>query len=203
MKKIFVFVVLVFLLLTAGCAGPQEHSAQPGASRAGIIAPAFGGNGFSKSAPSSVNETVSFIERANDSGQGDTDYSARLTLLDVLRGTAAYDKMRQSNPYYMIDIQPDREFIAARFKYELTDTSRSGVPRLVNRDSFAIYRDGQFDTEDNKYIMGVTPDFYGKAKKGDVVDGWITFTVPKGASWPLIVYGKASAGSDGIWFKTG
>jgi hypothetical protein len=75
--------------------------------------------------------------------------------------------------------------------------------RLVNRDSFGIYRDGNFDAEDNRYIIGATPDFYGKAKKGDTVDGWFSFTVPKDGSWPLVVYGRTSSGSGGIWFKTG
>lgn len=187
----------------AGCAGPQEHDAQPAASQSGMIAPTFGGVGLSKSTPAAINETIAFTERVNDSGQGFADYSARLTLLEVLRGGAAYDKIKQSYPYNLINIQQDREFMVVRFKYELTDTSAAGVSRIVNRDSFKIYRDGKFDAEDNRYIIGATPDFYGRVTRGGSVDGWIAFTVPKDASWPLIVYGNVDAGSGGIWFKTG
>jgi hypothetical protein len=202
LKKIFLPGILMVVLLTAGCAGPHDNSAQPGASQTGVIVPAMVGTGLSKSAPASIDEPIAFTERANDTGQGYADYSARLTLLEVLRGNAAYDKIKQSYPYNLINIQQDREFMVTRFKYELTDTSVAGASRLVNRDSFAVYRDGKFDAEDNRYIIGATPDFYGRVIKGGSVDGWIAFTVPKDASWPLIVYGSTNAGSGGIWFKT-
>lgn len=194
---------MMVVLLTAGCAGPHDNSAQPTANTAGVISPAMGGTGFSMTAPASIAETIAFTERANDTGQGYADYSARLTLLEVLRGNAAYDKIKQSYPYNLINIQQDREFMVARFKYELSDVSAGGVSRLVNRDSFKIFRDGKFDAEDNRYIIGATPDFYGRVTRGGYVDGWIAFTVPKDASWPLIVYKGSEKGSDGIWFKTG
>ncbi len=203
MKNVYMLGIVMVVLLTAGCTGSLENSAQPDASRSGVITRASGGAGFSKSAPASVNEAIAFTERVNDSGQGYADYSARLTLLEVLKGNAAYEKIRQSYPYNLINIQQDREFMVVRFKYELADTSVAGASRLVNRDSFDIYRDGKFDTEDNRYIIGVMPDFYGRVTRGGSVDGWIAFTVPKDASWPMIVYENANAGSGGIWFKTG
>lgn len=202
MKNIFMLGIVMVVLLTAGCAGPQDNSAQPGAGQSGVITPASGGMGFSQAAPAHIGETIALTERVNDSGQGYADYSARLTLLEVLRGDAAYEKIRQSYPYNLINIQQDREFMVVRFKYELTDTSVAGVSRLVNRDSFAICRDGKFDSEDNRYIIGATPDFYGRVTKGGSVDGWIAFTVPKDASWPRIAYGSANSGSGGIWFET-
>jgi hypothetical protein len=194
LKRLLFFGILLALICVAGCSSPQVS-----VPKGEIILHAV--PGFSKSDPAPANTAVDFTEALNDSGQGNAKYTGRLTMLDVLRGAAAMDKMKHDNPYYFIDIQSDREFLVARFKYELLDTSPYGVTRLVNRDSFRIYRDGKFDTEDNKLIMGPTPDLYGKVKKGGAVDGWIVFTVPEGASSPLIVYGESTAGSDGIWFK--
>jgi hypothetical protein len=202
LKKTAMFGIMLVIVLTAGCTWPQENSAQQDASNIVTSSPLHDVKGYSGSDPASVDETIVFTESVNDSSQGYVKYSVRLTLLEVLRGTAAYEKMRQSNPYYMINIQEDREFMLARFKYELTDTSIAGASRLVNRDSFAIYRDGRFDQEDNTYIIGATPDLYGKIKKGQAVDGWFAFTVPKNSPSPLIVYRGTSTGSDGIWFKT-
>ena len=199
MKKLLLFGAVLVMLLVAGCTGQQQNGTQQ---TTVTPAPLTYAKGFSMTDPAAANDTVTFTEHVNDSGQGPADYTARLTLLEVLRGTAAYDKITKSYPAYLINIQPDREFMAVHFRYELTATSKSGISRLVNRDSFAIYRDGKADPEDNKYIIGATPDLYGKAKSGDVVDGWFAFTVPKGASWPMVVYGKQSAGSGGIWFRT-
>jgi hypothetical protein len=202
-KRILLFGMLSALLLGAGCTGLQVNNAQPSV---GIISPppAIPGaqQGFSSSNPAAMGDTVVFDEVANDSGQGNADYSAKLTLLEVLRGPAALDKIRRSYPSYLINIQNDREFMLARFKYELIDTDPPRFSRLVNRGSFEIYRYGAFDPEDNSFIIGATPDFYGKANKGDVVDGWISFTVPKAASSPLIVFGRSSVGAGGVWFKT-
>lgn len=202
MKRSLLIGLLMAMLLTSGCASSLDDT-QPRASQDAIAAALFGGTGLSASDPAPVNYTVTFTENVNDSGQGVASYSGRLTLEEVLRGTAAYDKIRQSYPFNLINIQQDREFMVVRFKYELIDVSVPGASRLVNRDSFAIYREGRADAEDNKYIIGATPDLYGKVKKGGSVDGWFAFTVPKGASWPLVVYGPASAGNGGIWFKTG
>lgn len=201
MKRLLLIGLLMAVLLTAGCAGKNEN-AQPGASQTAIQAPLLGGTGFSMADPAPANYTVTFTENVNDSGQGIVAYSGRLTLEEILRGTAAYNKIKQSYPFNLINIQPDREFMLVRFRYELADTSIPGASRLVNRGSFAIYRDGRLDADDNTYIIGATPDFYGKVQKDGIVDGWFAFTVPRNASWPLVVYGKDSAGS-GIWFKTG
>jgi hypothetical protein len=199
LKRLLLFIVLIAFLSAAGCVVPQINNPSSGGGL--IFSPVPNTSGFSKYAPAPMNTTVTFHEAVNDSGQGMADYSGRLTLLEVLRGAAAMDKMKHDNPYYLVSIQPGREFLAARFKYELIDTNPPGYLRLVNRDSFSIYRSGQFDTEDNKLIMGPTPDLYGKARKGGTVDGWIVFTVPEDAPGPLIVYGRQTAGNGGIWFK--
>ncbi len=203
MKRILLFGILPVLLLVVGCTGLQVNNAQPSG---GIISPppAILGaqQGFSSSNPAAMGNTVVFDEMANDSGQGNAYYSAKLTLLEVLRGPAALDMIQHSYPTYLINIQNDREFMLARFKYELIDTNPSRFSRLVNRGSFEIYRNGAFDPDDNSFIIGVTPDFYGRVKKGEVVDGWISFTVPKTASSPLIVFGRSSVGTGGVWFKT-
>jgi hypothetical protein len=201
MKSMILFGILIAMCLAAGCIGQQIDAAP---STGGIVttSPLLpGAPGFSRSDSASINTMVAFHEIANDSGQGSAEYSAQLTLLDVLRGAAALEKIRHDYPSYLINIQSDREFMLARFKYELTDTSPPGFSRLVNRASFEIYRNG-FDPDDNTYIIGASPDFYGRVKKGGVVDGWIAFTVPKAASGPLIVYGRSSDGSGGIWFTT-
>jgi hypothetical protein len=202
-KRILLFGILPVLLLVVGCTGLQVNNAQPSG---GIISPppTFLGaqQGFSSSNPAAMGDTVVFDEMVNDSGQGPAKYSGRLTLSEVLRGAPALEKIKHDYPFHLVNIQTDREFMLARFKYELIDTDPTGFSRLVNRDSFEIYRNNAFDPEDNTYIIGALPDFYGRVDKGGVVDGWIAFTVPKTASGPLIVFGRSSAGTGGIWFKT-
>lgn len=187
------------MLLTAGCSSPRANDTPSAGS---IAAPAPGSQGFSTSNPASINTTVVFDEAVNDSGQGYADYNVRLTLLEVLRGFAALEKMKRDIPYYIVSIPADREFLLARFKYELIETDPPGVSRLVNRGPFEVYRNNGFDPDDNKYILGPLPDFYRKINKGGAVEGWIAFTIPKDASSPLILYNRYSAGTGGIWFKT-
>jgi hypothetical protein len=187
---------LTAMLLVTGCSSPQTNNTPPTGS---IASPA---QGFSQSNPASINTTVVFVEAVNDSGQGFADYAVRLTLLQVLRGPAAMEKMKHDIPYFMVNIAEGREFLLARFKYELIETDPPGASRLVNRGPFEVYRDNTFDPEDNKYVLGPLPDFYGKVKKGGSVDGWIVFSVPKDASRPLIVYDRYSTGTSSIWFMT-
>jgi hypothetical protein len=188
------------MLLAVGCTGPRTNNTSPEGSIVVSSAPVPGAPGFSKSDPASVNTTVAFNEAVNDSGQGNTDYSVRLTLLEALRGEAAMDKMRHDVPYYIVSIPAEREFLLVRFKYELVNTNTPGVTRLVNRGPLEVYRNNEANADDNKYVLGPLPDFYGKINRGEAVDGWIAFTIPKDAPGPLIVYGRSNADA-GIWFK--
>ncbi len=199
LKRMLFLVILVVMLLVAGCAGQQGG---PSAGNPASSAPGQSGPGFSKADPAPINSAVAFHEAVNDSGQGTADYSVRLTLVEVLRGSAAAEKMVHDIPFFIVNNPPDREFLLAHFKYELSDASPSGFSRLVNRNPFEISINGNIDPDNNKFILGPKPDFYGKIQRGGVVDGWIAYTIPKDARGPLIVYGRNFVGTDGIWFKT-
>ena len=200
-RALLLIVILSLALLAAGCTGPQVNNTQAPANTATTLAMAPGPQGFSSSDPAPANTTVTFTEDVNDSGQGNAQYSVKLTLEEVLRGNAAMQKMTQDVPFYMVKVPNDREYLLVRFNYQLADTSPPGVSRLVNRNAFKLYNDGNVNSNDNEYVLGPLPDFYGNITAGGSVDGWIAYTVPKNASELLIGYGMARAGNGGIWFK--
>jgi len=200
LKRALFLIILSLALVASGCAGQQVTTPRVPASTATAIAVAPVPTGFSSSNPVQANTTVAFTETVNDSGQGNAQYSVKLTLEEVLRGNAAMQKMTQDIPFYIVTIPNDREFLLVRFNYKLIGASPSGVSRLVDRNLFELYNDGSISPADNEYILGPTPDFYGNIGAGGSVDGWIAYTIPKNASDVLLVYGRTFAGNGGIWF---
>jgi hypothetical protein len=201
LKRALFLIILSLTLVASGCAGQQVTTPRTPASTVTAIAVAPVPPGFSSSNPVPANTTVAFTESVNDSGQGNAQYSVKLTLEEVLSGNAAMQKMTQDIPFYIVNIPNDREFLLVRFNYSLMGTSPSGVSRLVDRNPFELYNGGSISPADNEYILGPTPDFYGNIGTGGSVDGWIAYTIPKNASDVLLVYGRTFAGNGGIWFK--
>lgn len=131
-------------------------------------------------------------------------YDMKITLLEVIRGTEAWDRLKKANTSNKPP-EEEYEYILARVKYEYYARGKPGlcVHKLRPEQFIACSSDGE-EYPATRVILP-EPGMQGDMKAGDTVEGWVSFLVPRSDKTPLMYYtadsGKAVMHGGNIWFK--
>lgn len=133
-------------------------------------------------------------------GEGASDYGvptivqAQFTVLEVLRGAAAWERLQQVDP---TNPPPAAgfEYLLARVRIAGTDSGAARIPYPVQADHFRI-----FDAANQPYPTPAArpprPALIGqKVYPGDVREGWLMFTIAKDDQRPELFF------FSGLWFQ--
>jgi hypothetical protein len=139
-------------------------------------------------------------------GQGYTShelYDMRITLLEVLRGDAAWKRLKEASASNKPPA-PGFDYVLARVKFEY---QARGTPGLcihqLSPEQFTAY---SANGEDYKPVSLVAPkpELRKDMKSGEAVEGWIAFMVSQQDKAPLMSYSADAGGAvmhgGGKWF---
>jgi hypothetical protein len=152
-----------------------------------------------------VGEPVTTIIEFGDQYLGSELYDAKITVLQVVRGEKAWDRVRQASASNL-PAKPGLEYLLARVRVEFwARTSPAHCSYNLNETQFtATAPDGrQFDSP----ILAVSPkpSLSGTLKPGDSLEGWLVFLVSQKVSRPVMVFredvGIVSHTGGGTWFE--
>jgi hypothetical protein len=128
------------------------------------------------------------------------EYEVRLTLLEVIRGTEAWQRCQAAN---MFNDPPKAGFeyilVKVRFDY-LSGYTPDAIFDISPVWFHAISGKGQeyeFSFFDANPPDPITTSLYAGASH----EGWINFSIALDDASPLMTFGRNSDGTGGIWFK--
>jgi len=128
------------------------------------------------------------------------NYTATITVIETLRGDAAWQKIRDANRF---NSEPalGKEYILAEISAKVVAVEND---KAVSFSSWALTAFSSSNVE-YKAVAVVEPEpiFSGNVYAGGTLDGYVAFLVDKVDSAPKAVYGKNYDGSGGIWFSLG
>ncbi|NLG84987.1 MAG: hypothetical protein GX493_10370 [Firmicutes bacterium] len=159
-----------------------------------VVQPPQGAPGYSRLNPAPIGTTLT-ITREGDFGK----HTARITLLEIMRGEQAWNMVRQANPFN----RPPKngyEYLLAKIRFELVAMEDPEARLELSPGHFtAVSAEG----EDYDYPLVVAPEpsISAKLYQGAQREGWVVFQIKIGDN-PLITYGRDFKGKGGIWFKT-
>ena len=159
--------------------------------------------GSSPTDPASVGTMLGGIIEC---GQGYTShelYDMKITLLEVLRGDAAWKRLQQASASNKPP-SPGFDYVLARVKFEY---QARGTPGLcihqLGPEQFTAY---SANGEDYKSVSVVAPkpELRKGMKSGEAVEGWVAFMVSQQDKAPLMSYSADAGGAvmhgGGKWF---
>lgn len=156
--------------------------------------------GYSRHNPVDIGTPLSvWCGRTGGASRYDNDYEVRITVLQIIRGATAWQRLYERNRF---NDPPETgfEYILARVRFEyLTgptpDTAYSISPvwfDFVSSDGREYSRVGNVDPD---------PDIRASIYPGASHEGWISFHVAQNDARPVMTYGRFFDGTGGIWFK--
>ncbi len=212
------FVALVLILsasLIAACGGPKQT-----AGGGGTPPPAKPPSGTTPAPPAGGSTTPSAPAGSTPAGEGegrtidtavgknitvqcdidrsDGKFRVEVTLLELLSGDPAWDKVYAANKY---NAQPKatEEYILAKFRVKVLDAPAGKVYKL-NHAKFDL-----FDTEGSQYqdftsVAGVEPDLRFELAKGTEHTGYTYFMARKNDTAPTAAF-EAVLDKAPAWFR--
>lgn len=156
-------------------------------------APAPGNIGLSRTNPAPLGSALSVAVKSILD-----EYTAKVTLQEVVRGEAAWQKVQGAN---LFNDPPKEgfEYIAARIKFELF-TSLGDKALDLNPAQFrAISSAGR--EYDWPMVVAPDPSIRTSVYAGATHEGWAVFQVAKDDTAPVLTYGRKYDGTGGIWFS--
>lgn len=126
-------------------------------------------------------------------------YTAKVTLLEVIRGDDAWQKIKAANMFNQAP-KDDTEYIAARIRFELVSIPDGKALEVSPADFKAVSAAGK--EYDWTTAVPPEPSLRTKLYEGASHEGWAVFAVDRSDSAPILAYGrKADDGTGGIWFS--
>lgn len=126
------------------------------------------------------------------------DFTARVTLLESVRGDAAWQRVKAAN---MVNQEPaaGTEYILARFHFELITIADDRALDVSPTQFTAISSGGR----EYEAVSMVTPDpsLRTNLYSGSSHEGWVAFQVARDDAAPVVAYGRHVDGTGGIWFR--
>lgn len=202
---------LLIILMSVAVSGCSQLSAiTTGNNNDDTAMPTPGGIGLSRHNPIPLGTTAEFTKDArqppaysyyNIGSDVDGEYSGRLTVLEVKRGSDAEDLIRKSNPNATLEkLDEGQEFMVAKVKFELIDMPDPEAVYRVNSMSFdVVTSDGR--TISQYFYVNARPTMNAKIYEGATDEGWITLACARDDPHPLLVF-ENKDGRSGIWFDT-
>ena len=130
-------------------------------------------------------------------GQGYTShelYDMKITLVEVIRGEDAWKRIKEANPSNK-PAEPGFEYVLARVKFEYYARGTPGlcVHNLSPQQFSACSSDGQdYRIAD---VVSPKPEMRKAMKSGEIVEGWIAFSVSQQDKEPLMTYSADQGGA--------
>ncbi len=159
--------------------------------------------GSSPSTPAPAGTTVTGIVECGEGYTSHELYDMKITLLDVIRGAAAWDRLKEASASNK-PAEGNTEYVLARIKFEYYARGTPGLcvhPLAPNQ--FTAY---SANGEDYRPISAVPPkpELRKGLKSGDVFEGWLAFAVSKEDNAPLMSYSVDDGGAvqhgESKWF---
>ncbi len=129
----------------------------------------------------------------------DDKYEAKLTVLEVIRGTDAWNLLIDANMFNSLP-KEDHEYILAKIKFEYLSGPNIDTSYDVSTYSFNIISSGGKEYE---VPLAVEPEpaIDASLYPGAFHEGWAAYEVAVEDSQPLLAFGRDYQGQGGIWFK--
>jgi hypothetical protein len=150
---------------------------------------------MSRRNPADVDDTltITFDARFED------PHTAEVTLLEVIRGTQAWQRVQQANLYN--EPAPEgQEYLLARIRFKLTDAPSPDMQYALWSGAFtAVSQDGR----DYPFSLALPPGppIDASLYPGASHEGWEVFQVSADDEQPLLAFGRAFDGTGGAWWK--
>lgn len=152
-------------------------------------------NGVStRTNPAGIGNTQTIFVMSNQN-----DYSAQVTLLEVVRGDEAWQQIQAADP----SGDPPREgkeYIVARFRFELVTIVSDKTLNVGAADFVAVSGTGG-DYDRLTSVTAPQPSLSASLRAGSSHEGWVSFEVDKTDTAPVAAYGRRFDGTGGIWFS--
>jgi len=156
--------------------------------------------GYSRSNPVGTNTPLSiWVGSTGSASSYDNDYEVRITLLQIVRGSAAWQLIHDAN---MFNDPPETgfEYILAKVQFEYLTGPTLDTAYDVSTVWFdAISSDGA--EYDMPWVVEPEPSIDSNLYPGASHQGWIAFQVATSDAKPVMTFGRKYDGTGGIWFK--
>jgi hypothetical protein len=157
--------------------------------------------GYSRSTP--VGTGIALTTKVNLTGAAagiiGGEYEVRLTLLEVIRGTEAWQRIYARNQFNDPP-KPGFEYILAKVRFEYLTGATPDTSYRISSVWFDAVSMGGKDY-DGVSVVEPDPAIGATLYPGASQEGWIVFLVAQGDTGPLMTLGRESDGTGGIWFK--
>ena len=156
-----------------------------------VIPPATAGYSRTNPAPRDFTQTIT-VDHYNEK------YTVSITLNEVLRGDAAWEKIVEANKYNT-PAPEGQEYILANFTVYADDVADD---KSVSLSKFDFTPFSSTNAEYSYFsVVMPSPAFGGSIYTGGAHTGYVAFLVDKADAAPKTVYGDDHYGTGGIWFS--
>lgn len=126
------------------------------------------------------------------------DYTARVTLLEVIRGDAAWTSLKAANVFNE-EPTTGTEYILARFRFELVTIGDDKALAVSPAQFTAISSAGR--EYEPVHVTTPDPSLRTSLYSGSSHEGWVAFQAAVDDAAPVAAFGRHTDGTGGIWFK--
>jgi len=157
--------------------------------------PSEGQPGSSRFSPATIGTPLTMNYVRGSSGT----YTAIITVLQVIRGDAAWSQIYAANPYN--DPAPSGyEYILVKVRYNYVNGPTVNTLEKLDEFTFQAFS-GSGTKYDIPAIVEPDPKFDVDLYPGNTFEGWATYKVLKTDAKPMLSFAVSLDGSGGIWFK--
>jgi hypothetical protein len=119
---------------------------------------------------------------------GDELYDAKITVLEVVRGTRAWDAIRDASASNAPP-KPGWEYLVARVRFEYTARTKPGQQTYaVNPSQFIATSASGMDYPPANLMAEPKPELNATLHSGDSVEGWVAVEIPQSDRRPLMTF---------------
>ena len=131
---------------------------------------------------------TAIIGFGNQYDGGDELYDARITVLEIVRGSKAWDTLKRASASNAPP-KPGFEFLLARVRFEFSArTSPHHYNYTLRQNQFTAMSAAGNEYKAPALTMQPAPALSGTLRSGESVEGWLAFQVPQTDRKPIMVF---------------
>jgi hypothetical protein len=131
---------------------------------------------------------TAIIGFGNQYDGGDELYDARITVLEIVRGSKAWDILKRASASNAPP-KPGFEFLLARVRFEFSArTSPHHYNYTLRQNQFTAMSAAGNEYKAPALTMQPAPALSGTLRSGESVEGWLAFQVPQTDRKPIMVF---------------
>jgi len=153
--------------------------------------------GYSRSNPVGIGAPLNI--KVNSTGGAGNEYEVRLTLLEIIRGTEAWQRIKAANRFN----DPPKagfEYILFKVRFDYLSGSTPDKTFDISPVWFHVIS-GKGKVYDYESVVEPDPEISTNLYPAASHEGWIAFLIAQDDTSPLMTFGRKSDGTGGIWFK--